>query len=280
VSLPDPEKFVRVLAPAVRQAAAIARALEGRVTNRPKARESTAAKQALTLADTAAQEALLVPLLERFPDLRLEAEEDTPSVAQFRGESEALVVIDPVDGTLHYYLGAAGPYAVMVGLALGGRYAAALVALPREGLFFEAVRGRGASAGRAGAPARPARLHAGAERVLVSHDLPEAALAFLRERGAEPRFGCGGALAVAPLVAGVRAGLRFASGATGISRRGRIGALIAQEAGARVCAPGGAPFPEEIDAPARGLLVCSADEDVALLSGALEAAGLAAPPFA
>lgn len=264
-----------MLSPAVRQAAAIARALEGRVKNRPKAHESDEVKQALTIADTAAQEALLVPLLERFPDLRLEAEEDTPSVARFTGTSEALVVIDPIDGTYHYYLGSAGPYAVMVGLALAGRFEAALVALPREGLFFEAVRGKGARSARAGGPSRAARLHPRGSRVLVSHTLPEAAVERLGAAGVEPRLACGGALAVAPLVAGVRAGLRFAPGAPGVSIRGRIGALIAREAGARVCGPGGTPFPEALDAPAEALLVCASAADVALLTGALETAGLA-----
>ncbi len=61
-----PRDFVRVLAPAMAQAAAIASALQGRVPNVPKPGAKSAVKAALTIADTAAQEALLVPLLANF----------------------------------------------------------------------------------------------------------------------------------------------------------------------------------------------------------------------
>lgn len=271
---PRPAEFVQVLAPAVRQAAAIARALEGRVQNRPKAGESTAVKQALTIADSAAQEAILVPLLEHFPTVRLEAEEDTPSVARFPDTGDALVVIDPIDGTLHSYLGAEGPYAVMVGLAVAGRFEAALVALPREGLLFQAVRGAGARAARAGGPARAARLTARGRALLVSNNMPQAVLEGLREEADEIRCGCGGAVAVAPLVAGVRAGLRWAPGESGISIRGRIGALIAREAGACVRDAHGRPFPEDVAAPAPALVVTATADDAEWLGRVVRGAGL------
>lgn len=272
----DPRSFVRVLAPALRQAAAIADALDGRVINRPKLGEASDVKAALTLADSAAQEALLVPLFEHFGDVRLDAEEDTPSVKRFRSLSGALVVVDPIDGTLRSYLEAAGPYAVMLGLALQGRFEAALLALPRERLFFDAVRGRGAHlAGPDSTPGR-ARLGRGSgtgvRRVLVSHGMPEAVQEALRARGYEVGFGCGGAVAVAPLVPGVCAGLRLAPDGRGVSRRGRIGVLIAREAGALVCCETGEPFPDDIDAPARALLVAARDEDLAALREALAAA--------
>ena len=128
----DPEAFVRALAPALRQSASIARALEGRVANRPKRGEATPVKAALTIADTASQEALLVPLFEHFPSVRLAAEEDTPSTACFARSGPELVVIDPIDGTLRFYLEGRGPYAVMIGLARDGAYDAALVALPAK----------------------------------------------------------------------------------------------------------------------------------------------------
>lgn len=266
--LPDPRAFVTVMAPVLRQAAAIARALEGRVVNRPKSGETRAAKAALTLADTATQEALLVPLFEHFPFLRIEAEEDTPTVGRFPRHGDAVVVIDPIDGTLHSYLGGRGPYAVMVGLALRGRFEAALVALPREGLFFDTVRSRGAHCSRAGGPARPARVSSGGRRVIVSHEIPERALLQLRERGYDVVPGSGGAIAVAPLVAGVRAGLRIASAPEGISHRGRIGALIASEAGALVCDPGGSPVPDALETKLSGLLVAATESDLEALLAA------------
>jgi hypothetical protein len=256
---PDPEAFVRVLFPALRQAASIARALEGRVQNRPKSGASSAAKAALTLADTAAQEALLVPLVEHFPEVALEAEEDTPTARRFPASAPRLVVVDPIDGTLRSYLDGLGPYGVLVGLALEGRYDAALVALPREGLFFTGVRGRGARAGRAGGRLRPARLDRGGRRVMVSYETPSPVRERLGARGLEVVQGCGGAIALAPLIPGLAGGLRLAAPGGSISRQGRIGTLVAREAGARLAGEGGGPFPDALDAPARALLVARDD---------------------
>ena len=54
---------------------------------------------------------------------------------------------------------------------------------------------------------------------------------------------CGGAVALAPLVPGVRGGLRVSKYAK-ISSRGRIGKLIAREAGSLVETAAGEPFPD------------------------------------
>jgi fructose-1,6-bisphosphatase/inositol monophosphatase family enzyme len=281
----DPREFVRVLAPAMAQAAAIAAALEGRVPNVPKPGARSAVKAALTIADTASQEALLVPLLAGFTAARLEAEEDTRSVAMFRGDdADARIVIDPIDGTLHYYLGAQGPYAVMAGIAFGGRYAASLVAMPREGWLFQAVRGDGARRTRIGAEARTATgvlgqnpgdratLSREGARVLLSDGVPEAAAGRLAASGFETQRACGGAVAVAPLVPGVRGGLRVTKPSQStISTRGRIGLLIAAEAGAVIESAHGAPFPDALDAPASALVVASDAEIAAALRAALEA---------
>ncbi len=274
---PDPSGFVRAMAPALRQAASIARALEGRVANRPKKGESTAVKAALTVADSACQEAVLVRLREAFPEISLEAEEETPLVSEFAAGADSLVVIDPIDGTLRFYLEGMGPYGVLIGLAIGGEYRAALVALPREGYVFEASRGGGASFEPSdGVVSRPAELQRRGERVLVSPDLPEPALEVLRAGGLDPTPACGGAVSVAPLIPGVRAGLRLVLGeAPQLSTRGRIGALIAAEAGALVRIEGGEPLPSQIRAPARALLVACDERDMGLLEKAL-AAGLGA----
>jgi len=266
---PDGAAFVEGLEPAVRQAAAIARALEGRVRNRPKAGESTHVKSALTLADTAAQEAILVALRDRFPAVRLEAEEDTPSVALFPDEAAATAIIDPIDGTYHYYLGLEGPYAVMVGLAVKGRYSAGLVALPREGWLMAAWGGAAAMVARPGSSLRPARVDAEGDRVLVSQRVPEAVCDALRERGLQPVRACGGAVAVAPLLPGVRAGLRAHPGGLGVSIRGRIGAFVAARAGCSVCDESGAPFPLDLETPAPWLLCGAGPDDVALLREAV-----------
>jgi fructose-1,6-bisphosphatase/inositol monophosphatase family enzyme len=271
----DPNAFVRALAPALRQSASIARALEGRVANRPKRGEATPVKAALTIADTASQEALLVPLLEHFPTVRLAAEEDTPSTLRFPGDGPELVVIDPIDGTLRFYLEGVGPYAVMIGLARERVFEAALVAMPREELYFDAVRGAGARLAQQGLPARAALASATGKRVYVSHNVPEAARECLLRRGFEVTSACGGAISVAPLVPGACAGLRIAEepGAD-LSIRGRIGLLIAAEAGALVRGEDGADFTLDIEQRARAVLVAATSRELQALEAALAAAGL------
>lgn len=269
----EPGDFAGALAPALRQAASIADALEGRVPNRPKQGEATPVKAALTIADTASQEALLVPLLERYPHVRLAAEEDTPTIRRFPTESPFLVVIDPIDGTLRFYLEGLGPYAIMLGLARDGEYEAGLVAMPRERLFFAAVRGEGATLASGDTPARPVRAEATGNQIFVNHDLPEAACESLRGAGFEAVPAAGGAISVAPLIPGVRAGLRWVrESAAGVSIRGRIGVLIAEEAGALVRTETGSRFPRDIDSPAAALLVAANEADVAVLQNALAAA--------
>ena len=254
--LSERERFVRVLSPAIRQAAAIARALEGTVPNEPKA-EATDVKSALTIADTAAQEAVLVPLFESFPDVSLEAEEDTETAALFGSDPGRLVVVDPIDGTLHSYLNARGPYATMVGLAVGGRYVASLVGLPREGIFLDAVRGGVARRARVRATPKPWRAESRGPRVLVHHAMPEAVTERLRAADYDIVHGCGGAISVAPLLKGFCGGLRLAPDT--ISIRGRIGLLIARAAGATVTDQEGACFPDDLSTTCASL-VLSADE--------------------
>lgn len=267
--LPGPDEFVRTLSPALDQAAAIAAALQGRVPNVPKAGESTAVKAALTIADTAAQEALLVPLLACFRAARLEAEEETHSVELFTGASPShRIVVDPIDGTLHFYLAGRGLYAVMAGFAVADRYEAALVALPREELRFEAVRGGGARRGPIGGALAPARCTPDGHALLLSDGVPDPIEARLRAEGFTIERACGGAVALAPLVPGVRGGLRVSKYAT-ISSRGRIGALIAREGGALVETGAGEPFPDSLDAPATSLVVAADRETAAAIQRAL-----------
>ena len=64
-------------------------------------------------------------------------------------------------------------------------YTAALVALPREELYLDAVRGRGARVAQRGSPPRRVRAEATGKRVYVSHNVPEAARESLRSRGFE-----------------------------------------------------------------------------------------------
>lgn len=265
---PDPRDFIEALRPAMNQASAITRALEGSVANRPKQGEASPVKAALTIADTASQEALLVRLLERFPDVALEAEEDTPTVHAFRSDGEPRVVIDPLDGTFHSYLGGRGPYGIILALVVADRVDAALVALPREGMFFEATRGGGARThGGDGVPLR-ARVASG-RSVFVSHELPDRVVSALEARGLNPLPGSGAAIGVATLVPGVCGALRVASGPGGISSRGRSALFIAREAGALVTDAAGAPFPDSMAAAAPVALVADSPATLAKLRESL-----------
>ncbi len=271
---PDPRGFVRSLRGAIARAATRAREIEGSATNAPKGHEETPEKQALTQADLECQEILLTALLESQPGVRIEAEEDTPTCRLFDGSrSESVVVIDPIDGTLHSFLQGEGPYAILLGLVVEGVYRAGLVALPREGLFFSGATGGGATWNRARGDERPARLQARGNRVLVSHGMPDSVCVELRARGFEVVFGCGGAVSVAPLIPGIRAGARYAAGDGGVSPRGRIGVVISREAGAIVIGADGQPFPHDMDTPAKTLLIAGNPEDSASLRAAFAAAG-------
>ncbi|MCP4038044.1 MAG: hypothetical protein GY733_13980 [bacterium] len=265
------EYFVERLLPAVERAAGFARGLEGRVRNAPKLEESSPEKQALTMADTGTQEVILRALLEAFPDVSLEAEEATETVTAFPEDSNATVVIDPIDGTLRSYLEARGPYAVIVGLAVNEVYQAGLVALPREGLVFDATRGQGAWGMVSGRSRRPVRAVDDGRRVLLANGLPEAVAESLRARDYEVIRACGGAVSVAPLIRGVCAGLRHSNASAGISVRGRVGTLIAREGGAIVCCPGGVAFPEDMETPAKNLLLATDASHLEALEEALTA---------
>jgi len=264
-----PQAFVEDLWPALRQASAIARALEGRVANRPKSDEASDVKAALTFADTAAQETLLVPLLAHFGDVHLEAEEDTESVKRFAGTRDAQVVVDPIDGTLRSYLNGEGPYAVMAGFAEGGVFKAAVVALPRERWMFRATFGGGAYAAQGDARARRVRTRPGGDTILVSYELPAAVEGRLRERGYRVAPACGGAVAVAPLLPGIAGGLRVPSPPP-VSVRGRIGLLVSREAGACVATLAG-PAPAELCQPLPHVAVAADEAVLADLAFALEA---------
>ncbi len=263
----DPRDFVERMTLPVWQAAAATRWLEGRVDNRPKLGEDTDEKSALTDADCISQEILLTALREFFPDVEIEAEEDTPTVAAFAGNrSDDFVVVDPIDGTLRYLRGD-GLYSIIVGLEREGRPDAAVIAVPQEEVLVRAVRGGGAEISHAGGPFRPARLEGG-ERLLVSHRLGSQAEAELQARGLTELKASGGAIGVAPLLEKTLGAIRVSQRPAGLSRRAWIAALATLEAGGVVVAIDG-PFPEAYRDGVPGVILAPNGADLDLLRSIL-----------
>ena len=76
------------------------------------------------------------------------------------------------------------------------------------------------------------------------------------------------------LLAGVVAGVRYASGEGGVSIRGRAGVLISRAAGARVVGDSGRPFPMDMDSVSHTLRIAADDATIDVLADALAAAGI------
>lgn len=162
----DPRLFVETLLPVVRQCARASLIFYGQVADIGKApdarltgREAQEASGVLTVLDCALQDLILTAVLKNFPGIRCIAEEDTPLRRRFaRSGSEYILILDPIDGTIHFQRGDA-PYHICVGLARGGHMEAAVVARPSEDKIFTAVRGQGAFVQRG--QGRPRRLRLG-----------------------------------------------------------------------------------------------------------------------
>jgi len=149
--------------PVVRQCAIFSRIFYGQASDIGKAPDQSlsesSARQAsatLTAIDNAVQDIVLSVVLQHFPHIRCIAEENTPLKRRFSGnESDYALILDPIDGTLHYQKGDA-PYHISLGLAVRGRMEAAIVARPTENKLFTAMRGQGAYLQRGSG--RPRRL--------------------------------------------------------------------------------------------------------------------------
>ncbi len=146
-----PRSFLDTVIPIVQQCAAASKVFYGNVADVGKqadrsllGEQAQQASSVLTVLDAAFQELILGAVHQRFPHIRCIAEERTPMRRAFAGnDSEYTVILDPIDGTLHFQRGDA-PYHVCVGLAHRGRMVAAAVARPDEDKLFTAVRGQGA----------------------------------------------------------------------------------------------------------------------------------------
>ena len=146
-----PDDFIDALLPVVGQCARASLIFYGQVADIGKAADKSLtgskaqdASTAFTVLDAAVQDILLAVVLQHFPFVRCIAEERTPLKKRFAGNaSPYAVILDPIDGTLHFKRGDA-PYHISIGLACDGQMRAAIVARPAEDKIFTAIKGEGA----------------------------------------------------------------------------------------------------------------------------------------
>ena len=146
-----PETFLQTMLPVVRQCAQASLVFYGQTLDIGKAADTSLssaeaqhASSVLTALDSALQDIILSVGLQHFPQAKCIAEENTPLKRRFAASTaEYALILDPIDGTLHFQKGDA-PYHISLGLARQGQMEAALVARPSEDKIFTAVRGQGA----------------------------------------------------------------------------------------------------------------------------------------
>ena len=229
------ERFVKVASLAARQAGALASRLQGRVERLEKPGHGSPESSALTIADLAAQDVLLLALHDAFPAVAVDAEEDTETVALFPPEdgSRPVVVIDPVDGT-HNYSQGEEEWGVMVGWLEEGRFRAAVMYLPIWDQLLGAIEGRGAWQSTGRDRARQVVLPPSSPRVLVSPGTRRNLRQALVAAGLEPEASrCSAVDGAAPMLWGASS---LAFGRTG--RRRATALYLAAEAGASVLIAG------------------------------------------
>jgi fructose-1,6-bisphosphatase/inositol monophosphatase family enzyme len=114
------------------------------VQNIGKQGQSSPEGAALSVADLATQDVLLLRLAESFAGTAVDAEEDTDAVRLFAAPApgQALIVLDPIDGSLNY-LDGSRDYAVMGAWIEEDCFLASVVHFPALDATYWAVRGGG-----------------------------------------------------------------------------------------------------------------------------------------
>jgi fructose-1,6-bisphosphatase/inositol monophosphatase family enzyme len=126
----------------------ILNALRGSITNQPKKsdlpeRIADETSTAHTLADDLIQEVALSILHSRMPDVRVNAEENTPRVELFGTNTNSLCYhIDPLDGTLSYTQGKDG-FAIGAAFSKNRQFIASAIYFPALDRVYLSERGNG-----------------------------------------------------------------------------------------------------------------------------------------
>lgn len=264
VSSSAARRFVDVFWAAARQAGAVAQHLQGHVRDLGKEGSDSPESAALSVADLATQDVLLLRLAEAFPDLAVDAEEDTDIARSFPppARDRPLVILDPIDGSLNY-LDGSPDYAVMAAWIERGRYTAAVMHFPAWPATWWAVRGGGCHRRAPDGRDTPALLRDGElpRRVLVPSSTPADACACLQAGGLSLQTSRCSAVDAAAPVLGRALGSVYAGTP---DRRRAIGFLLVTEAGGSVRfadGPWDASDPEA--PPPRGACAVAGDDALA-----------------
>jgi 3'(2'), 5'-bisphosphate nucleotidase len=135
----------------------------------------------VTLADHAANAAILAVLRAEFPDDAVLSEETTDSPGRLA--ADRVWIVDPLDGTKEF-LAQNGEFSIMVGLSIHGRAVAGAVYAPATGLLLYGAEGTGAWRQEDGAEAEPLRApsaRADALRFVGSRSHPDPLVVAIQE---------------------------------------------------------------------------------------------------
>lgn len=236
----DPKELLATALAAAEEAAELL--VQGRPDDLGVASTKSSPTDVVTEMDTAAEKTIKAAIRSARPDDAFLGEEGGTE----DGGSGVRWVIDPIDGTVNYLYGLPA-WAVSIGVEAGGRTVAGVVLAPQLGELYTAVLGGGAWLGER-------RLHAaepaGLDRALVATGFGYRAERRERQgrivgglvgRVRDIRRGGSAALDLCSVAAG-RVDGYFERGTQPWDRA--AGALIAQEAGARVEGFHGAPASE------------------------------------
>ncbi len=137
-SAPDPESLADLALEVARNAADLAGTMAAEARRDPDTKST--GTDLVTVADRAAEAAIVEGVLARRPDDGVEGEEGTSRP----GSSGVVWHIDPIDGTTNYVYGLPA-YSVSVAAAVDDRVVAGVVVDPSHELHYRAVLGGGAT---------------------------------------------------------------------------------------------------------------------------------------
>ena len=266
----DAQRFVQTMLLATEQAGAVARHLQGNVLAGEKSDMGSPEAAAVSVADLATQDVLLLALHHALPEAAVDAEEATEAVALFPppGPERPLAVLDPIDGSLNY-LDLSVDYAVMAAWLEHGVYRAAVVHFPAWGETYWGIEGGGVWRRRSGEAERRVSLPAPRPAaLLVNSSLPRQAGEALGRLGLElATTRCSAVDSTAPLTGRARGS--WVHGQPG--RRRSIGFLLTHLAGGIVTIGGRRWAAEDPYTLAPGPSTTAADEEIAAaLQGVFE----------